>query len=98
MAIAAVKESNDQKKMIIAIALGVLAIIALWWTFFGFGSSAKPQPQRPGRALAVNSPAPVNTPEQQPAQPQLDNSYITEISLPSGPPNVPEAQRNIFAF
>ncbi len=84
--------------MIIAIALGVLAIIALWWTFFGFGSSSKPQPQRPNRAIAVNSPVPVNTPEQQPAQPALDNSYFTEVVLPQAAQNVPESRRNIFAF
>src|SRR5882672_1294379 len=100
MAMAAVKETNDQKKMIIAIALGVLAIIALWWTFFGFGSSSKPQSQRPGRPIAIagNSPAPVNTPEPPPAEPAVDNSYFTVISLPPAAPNVPESRRNIFAF
>jgi hypothetical protein len=96
MAMAAVKESTDQKKMIIAVALGVLAIIALWWTFFGFGSS-KPQPKKSNNPLARNSPAPANTAEQPPAQP-LPDGYFVPISLPPGAPNVPEPRRNIFAF
>jgi hypothetical protein len=96
MAMAAVKESTDQKKIIIAIALGVLAIIALWWTFFGFGSS-KPQPKKSNGPLARSTPAPVNTPEQPPAQP-LGDGYIIPIILPPGSPNVPEPRRNIFAF
>ena len=98
MAMAAVKESADQKKMIIAIALGVLAIIALWWTFFGFGSS-KPQPPRSStRPVAGNAPAPVRTPDQPPAQQQPDSGYLIPINLPQGSPNVPEPRRNIFAF
>ena len=43
MAVAAVKSPNDQKKLIAAVALGVAAILALWWTFVGFGGSSKPQ-------------------------------------------------------
>ena len=96
MAMAAVKESTDQKKIIIAIALGVLAIIALWWTFFGFGSS-KPQPKKSNSPLARNSPAPGRTPEP-PAQPPTDSDILIPISAPQGAPNVPEPRRNIFAF
>lgn len=98
MAMASVKESTDQKKVIIAVALGVLAIIALWWTFFGFGSS-KPQPTRSStRPVPGNAPAPVKTPEQPPAQPLTDNAILTPINLPMGPQSVPEPRRNIFAF
>jgi len=100
MAMAVVKESNDQKKVIAAVALGVLAIIALWWTFFGFGSSPKPPQKNPNRPLAAGSQAPVKTPDQpqpQPGDPD-PSTYLRPISLPPPPPVVPEARRNIFAF
>lgn len=95
----AVKESTDQKKIIIAVALGVLAIIALWWTFFGFGSNSKPQPRPPGRAGAGASSAPRNT-EQTQTQPDTpaDTSYVAVVGVANAPPAVPEPRRNIFAF
>jgi hypothetical protein len=102
MAMAAVKESNDQKKVMVAIALGVLAIIALWWTFFGFGSSKKPTSQTPSRPLAAGAQAPVKAPDQSQPQPLPEDpdksNYLREIVWPSSPPVVPEARRNIFAF
>lgn len=98
MATVAVKESNAQRKAIIAIALGVLAIIALWWTFFGFGSSSsKPQTRNSNRPLAVRSPAPVNVSEPQP-EPQSDNAFLKEIGDFRTPVLAPEPRRNIFAF
>ncbi|MDQ2856020.1 MAG: hypothetical protein M3R68_06805 [Acidobacteriota bacterium] len=102
MAMAAVKESNDQKKVMVAVALGVLAIIALWWTFFGFGSSRKPPSPTPSRPLTAGSQAPVKAPDQSQPQSQPDDpdksAYLTEIVLKLTPPVVPEARRNIFAF
>ena len=53
MAAVEARISTDQKKLIVAIALGLGAIIALWWTFFGFGGSSKPQQ----RKVAVTTPA-----------------------------------------
>jgi hypothetical protein len=97
MATVAAKESNDQRKVIIAIALGVLAIIALWWTFFGFGSSPKAQTKNSNRPLAVRSPAPVNISEQPQPAPQSDNSFIREVDY-KPPVLAPEPRRNIFAF
>ena len=99
MAVAAVKDSTDQKKMIIAIALGVLAIIALWWTFFGFGSSSKPPRPVAKSSLATGSPTPVRAIDQPQPQPEnVDTSFVTPINWPNAPPSVPEPRRNIFAF
>lgn len=97
MATVAAKESNDQRKVIIAIALGVLAIIALWWTFFGFGSSPKSATKNVNRPLGVRSSAPANIPEQPQPAPPSDNSILTEIAYPP-PVSAPEPRRNIFAF
>jgi hypothetical protein len=99
MAVAAVKESTDQKKVIIAIALGVLAIIALWWTFFGFGSSpSKPQQSRAsGRPVVTASPVPAGNNDPQPPQ-DAAAEYVRVIGKHGTPPTVPEPRRNIFAF
>jgi hypothetical protein len=98
MATVAAKESNDQRKVIIAIGLGVLAIIALWWTFFGFGSTSKTQPKSSKGPLAFASPAPVKVSDQPQVQDPGALADLTEISLPPAPPLVAEARRNIFAF
>jgi hypothetical protein len=99
MATAVIKEPKDQKKVIMAVALGVLAIIALWWTFFGFGGSSKPQPRASNRAVANASPAP-RVVEQISTQPDTtnDSPYVAVIVVPNTPPQVAEPRRNIFAF
>jgi hypothetical protein len=100
MAMAALKESTDQKKVIAAVALGVLAIIALWWTFFGFGSSPKAQPKNSNRPVVAGSQAPDKIPD----QPQLSpddpaiSAWLSPISGSLAPPVIPEPRRNIFAF
>ena len=102
MAIAEVKSTTEQKKVIVAIALGIAAIIALWWTFFGFGGSSKPQTRNTNRPLAVTSPAPGRN--QEPRR-QVENesgppipSELQPINYRGYLPLVPEPRRNIFAF
>lgn len=100
MAVAAARESSDQKKLFIAVGLGVLAIIALWWTFFGFGSSSKPKPatNNPTRPVATASPVPrIDDRSSQPEAPS-DAAYVAVIGKTSGAIAVPEPRRNIFAF
>jgi hypothetical protein len=103
MAVAAVKSQNEQKKMIIAIALGVLALIALWWTFFGFGGgSSKPQPQsqQRGTPLAKSSPVPGKVPDPPvlPGPAAVTPNDLTVLPVSWQQPRVPEPGRNIFAF
>jgi hypothetical protein len=102
MAVAAVKSPNDQKKLLLAVGLGLAAILLLWWTFIGFGSS----PKTPSRKLpvAVASPVPVKGPQQPlPDSGQGENGGLTpnelrDVSWPVTQPVVPEPGRNIFAF
>ena len=98
MAVAAVKSPNDQKKAILAIALGLAAVFLLWWTFIGFGSSPKTPPRNSNRPLAAAVPA--KGPDQrQPENGQsLPTNLLTEINWPGSSPVVPEPGRNIFAF
>ena len=98
------RDPNEKKKMIMAIGLGVLAIIALWWTFIGFGSSAKPsRPAQQQRAGAVPSSAPPRAVAQadqgqNPVDVNQDAQYLQPIVMSGQPAGVPEPNRNVFAF
>ena len=101
MQIADLNKPGEKKKLIWAAMLGLVAIIFLWWTFFGFGSSA---PTTTPRTAAVPPPSPRKLPGAAPApadqSQQLNDlmATITAIIPPTVNTNVPEARRNIFAF
>lgn len=92
---------GEKKKMILAAVLGLVAIIFLWWTFIGFGSSSSsrtaarpnptPNPQRAGRQQNQ----PVND---TPSQAIADASLIRAIEYQPSSYDAPEAKRNIFAY
>lgn len=97
MATAEIRSSSDQKKLILAVALGVVALIAVWWTFVGFGSSSKPQSRN--NATASPSPSPRNQRPTQSNDPgPIDPTLVTPIPEHTTLPQVPEPRRNIFAF
>lgn len=93
---------GEKKKMLIAGGLGLLAILFLWWTFFGFGSSA---PQRAG-----TTPSAKPTPARQtPKGPGATDGVAAEtliqltdelnpIILVNHKPDARETDRNIFAY
>jgi len=100
MQIADLNNPGERKKLIWAVLLGFVAILVLWWTFIGFGSSTKSvaprtavSPSSPGARTSVRN-ATVQTPS--------DLSDLAEslrpVSLPQSNPGVPEAKRNIFAY
>lgn len=99
MELADFSKPGEKKKLISAAILGLVAILFLWWTFIGFGSS-KPSPGRTSATAQApgNRTAParqVNTN----SEPQVANiSYMQEVTLPAVGPNVPEPRRNIFAY
>lgn len=92
---------SERKKLIGAIVLGALAIILLWWTFFGFGSSGNSNT----RATQKATPTPVRSPT--PRQPTTNGnveqtadmlSQLVPISGEHLQPAVPDARRNIFVY
>lgn len=103
MAATEIKISKDQKKIILAIGLGLLAVLALWWTFFGFGGSTK-KPQIGQHGGTTPQAAPTNAKPvaaaQTPGDPNggLTPEQLREIVYPVPAPAFADAGRNVFAF
>ena len=103
MQIADINNPGERKKLIWALALGLVAILFLWWTFFGFGGSSKPTANRntrnpnqpPGNRTAVN-PAPIQQGDDELKAPPLEQ--LRPVSCCAPPPSVGEARRNIFIY
>ncbi|CAN5807630.1 hypothetical protein BH20ACI3_BH20ACI3_17890 [soil metagenome] len=102
MPIADINNPGERKKLIWAVALGLVATLFLWWTFFGFGRSSKPtghrgtqSPNSPhGNRTAVNPTSiqrgdELNTPPLEQLRP---------IYYSATPPTAAEARRNIFVY
>jgi hypothetical protein len=92
---------GERKKLIWAGALGLAAIIVLWWVLFGFGGSSNPN------TTARTAKAPTLAPGQTQPGVARPNSVPPEVAsladyrpvefLPTSY-NAPEATRNIFAY
>ena len=100
MQIADLNNPGDRKKLIWAALLGLVAILVLWWTFIGFGSSAKPVAQK--TAVSPSAPGARSTARNATTQTPSDLNDLAEslkpVSLPQSNPGGPEAKRNIFAY
>ena len=96
-----IRNPTERNKLILAGALGLIALLFLWWTFFGFGSSSKSGVQRPSdqspRSAANRVPS------------KLPQTSVIEGNAPSQddppqpvvyrqPVSAPEAGRNIFVY
>lgn len=90
---------GEKKKLLVAAVLGLVAILFLWWTLFGFGSSTA-TPARPPVAAQQPPGRPGSTaPRNEPGQ-KLNELVATlrEVKSQEYWPVVPEARRNIFSF
>ncbi len=97
-----IRNASDRKKLIGAVVLGLLAVILLWWTFFGFGSSSTtPTP----RTTRTPTPAPVgraasNRVQPEPAAESTEDllGKLRPVIFDFSPAGGPEARRNIFVY
>ncbi|HXC69737.1 MAG TPA: hypothetical protein VN644_07165 [Pyrinomonadaceae bacterium] len=88
---------GEKKKLIWAAGLGLVAIIFLWWTLIGFGSSTPTANNvRPAATPtpATATPVPAANNNTAPA----DFSAFTTIDFKRPSYSAPEARRNIFAY
>ena len=90
------KSAGDRKKLIAAIALGVIAIIVLSYALFGSSGSRKPVAPRATGSLPASQSSPT------PGALRTTNTLPDEVVQPIPPVLVsavaPEPGRNIFAF
>jgi hypothetical protein len=100
MELADLNKPGEKKKLIGAGVLGLVAIIFLWWTFIGFGSSSKPTPQPTQTRVGQRPPSAPGTRQAQAPDPVEPTNYndLDAIIMPASLTGVPEARRNIFAF
>ena len=92
---------GEKKKLIWAAILGFVALIVLWWVFFGFGGSSN---SNTPRAAASPTPARTTGPGSRPQTNQTPSPDVANLALfapihyvPSSY-SAPEARRNIFAY
>ncbi len=95
----AIRTPEERKKLIWAIVLGFIAIVFLWWTFFGFGDSSK------STRSAVNSnQARQRSEPNNPASRREDEfkptplEQLVPVVMSQTHASVGDARRNIFAF
>ena len=97
------RNPSDRKKLILAAVLGLVAILFLWWTFFGFGgssnkvaprASSQPTPAIPPRGVTSTRPTAQTQVEVSP----LNLDALRIIPTNTTPAGAPEARRNIFMY
>jgi hypothetical protein len=97
-----IRNPTERNKLILAAALGLIALLFLWWTFFGFGSSSTNGPARPA---AQSTPSVAN--RGVPAKLSPPSAVESNAPAQDDPPrpvvyrqpvSAPEAGRNIFVY
>jgi hypothetical protein len=96
-----IRNPNERNKVILAGALGLIAMVFLWWAFFGFGSSstkvaprAAAQPTPPPFTRRTTTTAAQSGEEFKPTDPEK----LQPVVWPDTPITMPEARRNIFIY
>jgi hypothetical protein len=96
-----IRNPTERNKLILAGALGLIALLFLWWTFFGFGSTSKTGVQRPA---GQSPPSAANrVPSKLPQTSVIEGNAPSQDDPPRPvvyrqPVSAPEAGRNIFVY
>ena len=95
-----IRNPSERNKLILAGALGIVALLFLWWTFFGFGSTSTPGVQRPaGQSPTVTGRVPSKLSPSSVVGPKASDqdAFLGPVIL-RPPVSAPEAGRNIFVY
>lgn len=96
------RNPGERNKVILAGALGIVAILFLWWTFFGFGSSSnKVTPRASGQPTpsAVTRATTNKVPRETVVEFKgTDLDQLRPVNYDYSPVSVAEARRNIFIY
>jgi hypothetical protein len=101
MALVDLSKPAEKKKLIVAAALGLGAILVLYWVLIGFDSRP---PVTRTRTASATPPSRPTTNTQRPApvvpasQAVIDAARMSPIEYVPSSYNAPEAKRNIFAY
>lgn len=97
-----IRNPAERNKLIMAGVLGIVAILFLWWTFFGFGrSSTKVSPRAAGQptpAVVARGTANKVSPQTVVEFKGTDLDQLRPVNIEYAPVTVPEARRNIFIY
>ena len=97
-----IRNPSERKKVIGAVILGLVALVLLWWTFFGFGGGSSNTAQRttpsptPSRAIRASNNRVQTEPPTESRGDLLDQ--LRPVNWQLSIPAVPEARRNIFVY
>jgi hypothetical protein len=100
MQVSDIKNPGERNKLILAGGLGIVAILFLWWTFFGFGGSSQVAPRPTGQSQTVETKGTTTQPAA-PTVADLEQTAPENLQpLPGNysPISAPEAGRNIFVY
>lgn len=97
-----IRNPNERNKLILAGSLGLVAILFLWWTFFGFGGSPSTGVVRPAGqptpTVGTKDAPSKNAPQLTAQSTEAAQVNLTPIPSVFSPVSAPEAGRNIFAY
>ncbi|HEY5885372.1 MAG TPA: TIG domain-containing protein [Pyrinomonadaceae bacterium] len=97
MELSDINNPAERKKLIWAAGLGLVALVLLWWTFIGFGSST-PSPQQRPTVQVTPRPTPPASSTAATVLPIETAENLHPLSYPVSIPIVAEARRNIFVY
>lgn len=101
MQLSDIRNPGERNKLIVAGVLGLVAIVFLWWTFFGFGNT--PAKVSPWAAQPTLPPITRSTTGTPPARTVAefegtDLDRLRPVIVEYAAVSVPEARRNIFIY
>ena len=95
-----IRNPTERNKLILAGALGLVALLFLWWTFFGFGSSSTTGVQHPAgqSPQSAANRVPSKLPQTSVVESNAPSQDVPQPIYYRRPVSAPEAGRNIFVY